>query len=94
MIARNVTSEPVSIGYISLVHKDYITFIILTQEVNLISDECYFGRNTVAEINNKYHYLGSEIPTIGTAILAWQEVNGRELDQQELRQIMIDNHIL
>jgi hypothetical protein len=93
MIADNIVSKTSS-GYINLVCKDYITFLVLGQEINLITDDCYFGRNTVAEINNQYHYLGNEKPTIGIAILAWQEFNKRELNQEELRQVMIDNQIL
>lgn len=93
MITKNVISKSTA-GYIVPVRKDYITFFVLGQEINLISDECYFGRNTVAEINNLYYYLGNEQATISAAILAWQISNNRELLDGELRQVMIDNHIL
>ena len=75
-------------------YKDYITFTIMDQKIHLISDECYFGRNTVAEINFQYYYLGGEIPNIAAAIFIWQEINKKELDTQELRQVMIVNKIL
>jgi hypothetical protein len=93
MLTKSLVFEP-SGGYIVPVRKDYITFIMLGQEVNLISNESVYGLSTVAEINNQYHYLGSEPDTIGSAICAWQDINNREFTAQELRQVMIDNHIL
>lgn len=77
-----------------IVYKDYVTFTVLGEEIHLISDELDHGRNTVAEIKNRYHYLGNEYPTISTAIFAWQETNGRDLTSEELRQVMVDNHLL
>ena len=77
-----------------IVYKDYhSTFIILGQEINLISDETDYGRNTVAEISDIYHHLGNEYPSIASAILAWQEVNGRELTSEELHQTLVDNQL-
>ena len=93
MIMKNVISEEPT-GYIVPVRKDYITFTVLDQEVNFISDECHFGRNTVAEIDDEYYYLGKQLPNISMAILAWQEANSRELTEQELRQVLTDNNVL
>ena len=75
-------------------YKDYVTFVVMGEKINLISDELDSGLNTVAEINNKYHYLGHEFPTISSAIFAWQETNGRDLTNEELRQVMIDNNLI
>jgi hypothetical protein len=77
-----------------IVYKNYVTFNVLGLEINLISDETEHCLNTVAEINNKYHYLGSEHPTISGAIFAWQETNGRDLTSEELHQVMVDNNLL
>jgi hypothetical protein len=77
-----------------IVRKDCITFQVMGQEINLYSEELEYGRSTVAEMGNYYHYLGDEIPGIAAAIYAWQEANNRELSNEELRQIMLDNHLI
>lgn len=77
-----------------IVYKDYATFSILGTEINLISEELYSGRNTVAEMNDAFHFVGNEYPTISTAIFLWQEINGRDLSSEELRQTMKDNNFL
>lgn len=77
-----------------LVYKDYLSFTILGKEVIVISDETESGRNTVVEIDNSYHYMGNEYPTISTAIFGWQEVFERDLTQEELRQTLIDNDVI
>lgn len=77
-----------------IVRKDCMTFIIMGEEVDLFCDETSYGRNTVAKIGNYYHYLGDENSSIATAIFAWQELYERELTEDELRQIMIDNNLI
>ncbi len=77
-----------------IVHKDYLTFTLMGKELNVISDETSYGRNTVVEIGERFHYMGSEPGNIATAIFAWQEVNGRDLTSEELRQVMVDNHFI
>lgn len=77
-----------------IVYKDYVVFTILGEEINLISDETAYGRSTVAEINGQYHYLDEELPTIASAIFAWQELNNRDLTTEELHQIMVDNKLI
>ena len=76
-----------------LVYKNYVTFSVLGKEINLISEEFDTGRNTVAEIDNSYYYMGNEYPSISIAVDAWQELNGRLLSNEELVQIMIDNKL-
>lgn len=75
-------------------YKNYISFIVMGAVINLISDETSYGRNTVAEVGDKYHYLGDEFPGIAAAIFAWQEINGRDLTNEELHQAMVDNHLI
>lgn len=77
-----------------IVYKDYIAFKILGEEVNIYSDETAYGRNTVVEMNGVYHHMGEEFPGVAAAIFAWQEVNGRDLTNEELHRIMADNNFL
>lgn len=70
------------------------TFIVMGQPITLISDECAYGLNTIADMGDFIYYMGNEYPTISTAIFAWQEVNNKMLSTQELRQAMIDNGII
>lgn len=77
-----------------IVYKNYVSFIILGKEVNLISDETDYGQITFAEIDGTYFYRGHEQPTITAAIFAWQDVMGQEVTMDEMRQVMIDNHLL
>lgn len=76
------------------VDKNYMSFKVMNEVLGLISEETAYGRNTVVEIGNRYHYMGDEPPNVATAIFAWQEVNGRELTSEELRQVMVDNHLV
>lgn len=76
-----------------IVYKNYISFVVLGQEVNLISDDTDYGRNTIAEILDNYYYLGDEYPNIATAIITWQEINNRELTIDEMQQTLINNQM-
>ena len=77
-----------------IVHKDYATFSILGQDINIFSEDLGCVRNTVAEIDGSFHYLGDEGPNVGSAVFAWQDVNGRDLTEDELRQVLIDNRLI
>ncbi len=77
-----------------IVYKNYSTFIIKGQEIDLISDEISNSQNTVAEINGTYYYLGNETPNVLAAVLAWQESTGQDLNTEELQQVMIDNQLV
>lgn len=77
-----------------IVYKDYVTFTVMGKEINLISNETAYGRSTVAELESQYHYMDDEPPNVATAIFAWQEVNGRDLTSEEIRQVMIDNKLI
>lgn len=77
-----------------IMYQDYITFTVMGEEIHLISEELDYGRNTVAEIDERFHHMGNEYPTISAAIFAWQEVNGRDLTNEELKQVMRDNHLI
>jgi hypothetical protein len=77
-----------------IVYKDYVVFTVLGEEITLISSETAYGQSTVAEINGQYHYLDNELPTIASAIFAWQELNNRDLTSDELHQVMTDNKLI
>lgn len=74
-----------------LVYKDYVTFKVMGEEINLISDETAYGRNTVAELDKRFYQMGDELPNVATAVFAWQEVNGRDLTSEEIHQVMVEN---
>jgi hypothetical protein len=78
----------------NIIRNDCVTFKVLGQEINLYSEDMEYGRNTVAEINNHFHHLGNEYPSISAAIFAWQEYNGRDLTNEELHQVMLDNNLI
>lgn len=77
-----------------IVRNDGTLFKVLDQEIWLYSEDLGYDRNTVADMNGYFHYMGNEPPNVATAIFAWQEVNGRDLTSEELRQVMADNHII
>lgn len=77
-----------------IVYNNYQVFRILDEEVNIISDDTAYGRNTVVEINKVFHHMGDEFPGVAAAIYAWQEVNGRDLSNEELHRILEDNKLL
>lgn len=77
-----------------IVYKDYVAFTILGEEIALYSSETAYGQSTVAEINGNYHYLDNELPTIASAIFAWQEFYNRDLSNEELQQVMADNQLI
>lgn len=77
-----------------IVYKNYQVVKILGEEVNVISDETAYGRSTVVEIDRVFHHMGEEFPGVAAAIYAWQEVNGRDLTNEELHQILEDNKVL
>lgn len=77
-----------------IVRNDGTLFKVLGQEIWLYSEDLGHERNTVVDMGDHFHYMGSEPPNVATAIFAWQEVNGRDLTSEELRQVMVDNHII
>lgn len=77
-----------------IVYKSYVTFAVMGKEINLTVENLGNTWNAVAEIDEAFYYLGNEPATIGTAIFAWQQMNGRELTNEEFRQVLVDNHLL
>ena len=76
----------------ALIRQDYPVFHILGQEIALISEMLDWGRNTAALINDKTYYLGSELPNIGTAVIAWEQANERSLTETELQLVFKDHN--
>ena len=77
-----------------IVYQKCVTFKVMGEEIHLYSEELQHGRNTVAEINDRYHHMGDEPANVATAIFAWQEVKGQELSSEELHQVMVDNNLI
>lgn len=77
-----------------LVYHNCASFRVLSSTIHLYSEKMHYGLNTVAEVDDKIHYLGNELPNITTAVFAWEDLNGRSMTKEELRQVMIDNEIL
>lgn len=68
-------------------------FHILGQEVDLFASETAYGWQSIAEINKVYYHLGNVLINIETAILAWQDVNHKILDKDEIESVMIQNSL-
>lgn len=77
-----------------IVYDDSLSYRILGSEVKFYSNETAYGWNVVAEHNNSYYYLGNQAVGIQLAVFFWQEQYGKEFSQEELKQIMQDNHVI
>lgn len=76
-----------------IVYKNYTVYKILNVDVNLISDQTDYGIHSVAEINDKYFYLGPQSDNILAAIFAWELFSGRTISDEEFAQSLDDNEI-
>ncbi len=75
-----------------ILYKDYITFKVLEDVIDLFSNETDYGRSTVALINEKvYYYLGDEPPNLETVLFAWQDFNETLLSEEQFEQILKEN---
>lgn len=77
-----------------IVYHECTTFKVLNLKIHLYAEKLAHGYNTVAEVGDKVHYLGNELPNITSAIFAWEDLHGRLMTKAELRQVLIDNKIL
>lgn len=92
MTNMNVISDEV-VKATEVIRKDFVSFRMLKESVNLYSEELFFGRNTVAELNGQFYYMGGEAPSLSSAIFAWQEVHNRLLSSEELKEVLHDNRL-
>lgn len=74
-----------------ILYKDYMTFNILGEELNIISDETDYGLNTVGELSGTYYYLGNQPPILASAIIVWEILHDKLLSDEELTQIIKEN---
>lgn len=74
-----------------IVYKNYISFNILGDEINVISDLTEYGINTIIEANNQYYYLGPEPGNLESAMFVWQDLNQRDLTLDEFNQVVEAN---
>jgi hypothetical protein len=77
-----------------IVRNDCSSFKVMGQTINLYSENLGRSISTVADMGEYFYYLGNELPNILAAVFAWQEVNGRDLTNEELHQVIIDNQII
>ena len=73
------------------IYNNFITFKILNIDINIISDQTNYGTNTVAEINDKYFYLGNQDPNVLAAIFAWEIFSGKSISDKDFAQALEDN---
>jgi hypothetical protein len=78
---------------VSLVYRDYKAYDIIGKQVKIISEDMCYGKNTVAEMDGLYYYMGPEHPGLTAAIFCWQELNNRELNNEELKRVLEDNQL-
>jgi hypothetical protein len=76
-----------------LVYLAGLSFQILGETIILYSEKMEYGYNTAAQIGDKIHYLGDELPNLSTAIFAWEYTHQRLLTKEELRQVMSQYNI-
>lgn len=78
-----------------IIYKDYITFSVMKTKVNLItipnSDTDYMSNFVIAEVGNKYYYLGYRPVDVDTAIFAWEQSCDKKLTDEEICQIKTNN---
>jgi hypothetical protein len=74
-----------------ILYKDYTTFNILGEELNIFSFETEYGRSTVAELSNQFYYLGDEPNDLETALFAWQDMRNKTLTLEEFEEIVSIN---
>ena len=72
---------------------DVQKYIIQENGIELFNSETAYGNQTVAIVNNRYHYLGDQALSIMTAIVYYEKLNNMIFTTTEIGQIFIDNKI-
>lgn len=72
---------------------DFKSYWIKGTSVKMISSKTAYGWYTVAEIDQKYHYLGDQLFNIISAITLWEKLNSIKLTDEEVEAVMIDNSL-
>lgn len=77
-----------------VLYENLIKFNILGEELQLVSEEesIHYSRNTVAIYNNKNYYLGDEYANLLAAIIAYQEIKGVVLTEEQMSEVIIENN--
>jgi hypothetical protein len=74
-----------------ILYRDYTTFNVLGEELNIFSSETEYGRSTVVELNGEFYYLGDEPADLETALFAWQDMHNKTLTLEEFEEIINTN---
>lgn len=70
-----------------------ITYYVMGSKLELFSDHTAYGWATIAEVNNRYHYLGDQLVNLQTAISLWEKLTNRSLNTEEIELVAIENGI-
>lgn len=85
--------EEILLNEIVFKDSNYIIFNVLGDEIGMIFDQTDYGRNTIAEVNGIFYYLGDEPPNLESAMFVWQDIYDRDLSVEELDKVLSDNNI-
>jgi hypothetical protein len=70
-------------------YSDCSSYNILGKELNIIINEDL--DNIVVEFDGSIYYLENEGDDLGSAIMIYQDLSGKELTDKEMKQILKDN---
>lgn len=74
-----------------ILYKNYITFNILGENINVFSNITAYGISSVIEIGSTMYYLGLEPPILENILFAWQDLNNKILTSEEFDEIIKNN---
>ena len=87
-------------------YTEFVSFNVLGDKVNVLCTDTVYGISVVAEIKDKFYYIGlvhehiesgrmspnvDTKPNLGFAAIAWQEYFGRRLSETEILTVAEDN---
>jgi hypothetical protein len=93
IVGSNPTLTTYFIKRTMIIYKNYSTFHVLGLTVNLITQPYLDGLNTVAEIKDKYYYLGNQTANVLAAIFAWELFWDKEISDEDFEKVLLENNI-
>jgi hypothetical protein len=77
-----------------VVYKNYLSFLICGERINLFSEKIEGNRYTIVEYSGIYNHIGDEPLGLSTAIIFYEQFHNINLNDEEMRQILIDNGVI
>ncbi len=77
-----------------ILRNNTISYHMLGEIMELVSDQTSYGLSTVALFRGKTHYLGDEEPNVVSAIHVYESVNNMDLNEDQMAQITLDNYLI